>query len=135
MARTVLRPEVRSSSRTIGAWKVTELRAQSLAARDPEERARAEGALSGALANLFAVAENYPELKASRNFADLQAQLSEIEDQIQTSRRYYNGTVRNFNILVASFPSNFVASLFRFTRAQYFEIDEAADRAVPEVQF
>ncbi|MDJ0893696.1 MAG: LemA family protein [Alphaproteobacteria bacterium] len=115
--------------------KVTELRAQTLGAKDPEERARAEGALSTALANLFAVAENYPELKASRNFTDLQGQLGEIEDQIQSARRYYNGTVRNFNILVASFPSNLVAGVFRFTRAQFFELDKAADRAVPEVQF
>lgn len=115
--------------------KVTELRAQSLAAKDPEERGRAEGALSAALANLFAVAENYPELKASQNFLDLQGQLGEIEDQIQTARRYYNGTVRNFNILVGSFPSNLVANIFRFTRAQFFELEDAADRAVPEVQF
>lgn len=115
--------------------RVTELRAESLAATDPAERGRLEGALSGALAKLFAVAENYPELKASDTFLDLQRQLGEIEDQLQTARRYYNGTVRNFNILVGSFPSNLVAGAFRFIPAQYFELDQPGDRAVPEVQF
>lgn len=115
--------------------EVTELRAQTLAAKNPEERGRLEGALSGALANLFAVAEDYPDLKASANFIELQSQLGEIEDHVQVSRRYYNGTVRNNNILVASFPSNIIAKVFKFIRAEFFQLDDPGDRAVPEVQF
>jgi LemA protein len=115
--------------------RVTELRAQSLAARTPGEQGAAEGALRGALANLFAVAEGYPDLKSSQNFLDLQNELSELEEQIQLARRYYNGAVRNLNILIESFPSNLVARAFAFIQAEFFEIEEAADRAVPEVSF
>jgi len=115
--------------------KVTELRAQSLQAGGVGEKARAEGALGAALANLFAVAENYPDLKASQNFIQLQQSLADIEDQIQLSRRYYNGAARNLNILIGSFPSNIVANMFQFTTAEYFEVEDAADRAVPKVAF
>ncbi|MFZ5451016.1 MAG: LemA family protein [Thermodesulfobacteriota bacterium] len=115
--------------------KVTELRAQSLQAASVGDKAKAEGALGAALANLFAVAENYPDLKASQNFIQLQQSLADIEEQIQLSRRYYNGAVRNLNILVASFPSNIIANMFQFTPAEYFEIEDAADRAVPKVSF
>jgi LemA protein len=115
--------------------QVTELRTQSMQARNIGEKGRAEGMLSAALGNLFAVAENYPDLKASQNFIQLQQSLADIEDQIQLSRRYYNGAARNLNILVASFPSNLVANMFRFTPAEYFEIEDAADRAVPKVAF
>ena len=115
--------------------KVTELRAQSLQAASVGDKAKAEGALGAALANLFAVAENYPDLKASQNFIQLQQSLADIEEQIQLSRRYYNGAVRNLNILVASFPSNVVANMFKFTSEEYFEIEDAADRAVPKVAF
>jgi len=115
--------------------KVTELRAQSMSARDVGEKGRVEGLLSRSLANVFAVAEGYPDLKASQNFSELQTQLSEIEEQIQLSRRYYNGTVRNMNIQVESFPSNIVAGIFNFTKAEFFEIEDPADRAVPEVKF
>jgi LemA protein len=115
--------------------KVTELRAQSLKAGGVGDKARVEGALGAALGNLFAVAENYPDLKASQNFIQLQQSLADIEDQIQLSRRYYNGAARNLNILVASFPSNLVANMFQFTPAEYFEIEDAGDRAVPKVAF
>ncbi len=115
--------------------QVTELRAQSLKAGGVGDKARVEGALGAALGNLFAVAENYPDLKASQNFIQLQQSLADIEEQIQLSRRYYNGAARNLNILVASFPSNLVANMFRFTPAEYFEIEDAADRAVPKVAF
>ena len=115
--------------------KVTELRAESLKAASVGDKAKAEGALGAALANLFAVAENYPDLKASQNFIQLQQSLADIEEQIQLSRRYYNGAVRNLNILVASFPSNVVANMFKFTSEEYFEIEDAADRAVPKVAF
>ena len=87
------------------------------------------------MANLFAVAENYPDLKASQNFIELQKSLADIEDQVQLARRYYNGTARNFNILIQSFPSNLLASAFHFTAVEYFEIEEAAERAVPKVSF
>ena len=117
--------------------KITELRGQAQAAEkaDPETRARAEGALSGALVRLFAVMENYPDLKASTNVMDFQKSLQEIEDQIQLSRRYYNGAARNLNVLVESFPSNLVATQFKFEKAQFFEIEDAAERALPKVEF
>ena len=115
--------------------KVTELRNQSQAAQGVADKARVEGAMGAALANLFAVAENYPDLKASQNFMELQKSLADIEDQVQLARRYYNGAARNFNILIQSFPSNLVASTFHFTTVEYFEIEDAAERAVPKVAF
>jgi LemA protein len=115
--------------------RVTELRSQSMGAREVSEKGRLEGALSRSLANLFAVAEGYPELKANENFLDLQKQLSEIEEEIQLARRYYNGTVRNLNIKVESFPSNIVAGFFKFTQAEFFEIEDPGDKAVPKVSF
>jgi len=115
--------------------QVTELRAKSLKAEGVGDKARVEGALGAALGNLFAVAENYPDLKASQNFLELQKSLADIEDQIQLARRYYNGAARNLNILIQSFPSNLLASTFGFTPVEYFEIEAAADRAVPKVAF
>jgi LemA protein len=115
--------------------KITDLRAQSMSAREVGEKGRLEGLLSRSLANVFAVAEGYPDLKANQNFLDLQNQLSDIEEQIQLARRYYNGTVRNMNIKVESFPSNIVAGMFNFSKAEFFEIEDEADRAVPEVKF
>ncbi len=115
--------------------EVTQLRgaARALPAGDVAGRAQAEGALSLALGRLFAVAENYPDLKASGNFLDLQQQLSALEDDLQMARRYYNGAVRNLNTLVQSFPGNLVANSFGFSERDYFEISEAAERAVPRV--
>ena len=75
------------------------------------------------------------DLKANQNFLDLQRQLAEIEDQLQMARRYYNGTVRNFNILIESYPSNLVARQFHFNQAEFFEIEDQADRAVSQVKF
>ena len=115
--------------------KVTELRSRSMQAGDLGEKQRVESALTGGLARLFAVAEGYPELKANQNFQDLQKQLSDVEDQIQLARRYYNGTVRNFNTAIESFPGNLVAGWFAFQPAEFFEIEEPADRAVPDVKF
>lgn len=115
--------------------KVTELRAQSRSVREVGEKGRLEGALSRALANLFAVAEAYPDLKANQNFLALQNELAGIENEIQLARRYYNGTVRNLNIKIESFPSNVVAGIFKFAQAEFFEIEDDADRAVPRVQF
>jgi LemA protein len=115
--------------------KVTELRTQSMKAESVAEKGQVEGLLSRALGNLFAVAENYPDLKASQNFIELQKSLADVEEQIQLSRRYYNGAVRALNILVDSFPSNIVARMFGFTSMEYFELEDAADRAVPKVSF
>ena len=115
--------------------EVTRLRGQARAvpAGDVAGRAQAEGALSLALGRLFALAENYPDLKASGNFLDLQRQLSSLEDDLQMARRYYNGAVRNLNTLVQSFPSNLVARAFGFSARAYFEISDEAERAVPRV--
>jgi len=94
-----------------------------------------ETQITKALVDLFAVAEDYPDLKASRNFADLQQELSDIEDHIQLARRYFNGAVREYNTRVESFPSNLVASFFNFGKREFFEIEVAAERALPEVSF
>ncbi|WP_153770935.1 LemA family protein [Labrenzia sp. CE80] len=117
--------------------RVTELRAQvsALPKDDVAGRAKAEGMLSQALGKLFAVAEAYPDLKASQNFSDLHSSLDEIENAIQMARRYYNGAVRGLNVAVESFPSNLIANKFKFEKAEYFEIEDAAERAVPKVQF
>ena len=101
----------------------------------PAERSRVEGLLSGALGRLFAVAEAYPDLKANTTFLEFQGALQTVEDEIQLSRRYYNGTVRNLNVAVESFPSNFIANMFKFTKAEYFELENEADRATPQVKF
>ena len=92
------------------------------AGRRRRRRAQAEGALSAALGRLFALAENYPDLKASANFLELQQQLSDLENELQMARRYYNGAVRNLNVLVQSFPSNLIAGLFGFAQRDYFEL-------------
>ncbi len=115
--------------------KVTEMRSRTGQAKSPAERGKAEGLLGQALANVFAVAEAYPDLKSNQNFLDLQNELSDIEDQVQMARRYYNGTVRNLNIVIESFPSNMVANSFKFVQAEFFEIEDEADRAVPKVSF
>lgn len=114
---------------------VTKLRAGAENATTVAEKAKAEGALSGALANVFAVAEAYPDLKASTNFQQLQASLQEIEDQIQLSRRYYNGAVRDLNIMVDSFPSNIIANMFSFAKKEFFEMEDVAGKAVPKIEF
>lgn len=117
--------------------KVTELRtrAQAVPAGDIAGRAAAEGMLSQALGKLMAVAESYPDLKANENFRDLQGSLEAIEGELQMSRRYYNGAARDLNVRVESFPSNLVANTFKFEQAAFFEIENAADRAVPQVDF
>lgn len=115
--------------------EVTRMRTQALAGGSVAERGAAESMLTKAIGGVMAVAEAYPDLKASDNFQALQGDLSEIEDEIQLSRRYYNGTVRNLNIKVESFPSNLIANMFNFIKAEFFEIENEEDRAVPEVDF
>jgi LemA protein len=107
--------------------------ARALPEGDVAARGLAEGALSAALGELFALAENYPDLKASTNFLALQKQLSDLENEIQMARRYYNGAVRNLNVLVQSFPSNLVAGLAGFAPRDYFELSDAGERAAPQV--
>jgi len=115
--------------------EVTELRTRSLEATEVGQQSAIEDQLTHAISRIFAVAENYPDLKANQNFIDLQQRLAEIEDQIQMARRYYNGTVRNLNIKVDQFPGNIVAAKFNFVKAEFFEIEESGDRAVPKVSF
>ncbi len=118
------------------SW-VTELRAQagSVANDDVAGRAQSESMLGDALIKLMAVAEAYPELKANENFQELQTELSDIENEIQMSRRYYNGAARALNVKVESFPSNLIANNFGFSQMAYFEIENVTDRAVPNVSF
>lgn len=113
---------------------VTKARSQAIEAGSPEKQSEAEDFLTSSLRKLFAVAENYPELKANENFLQLQETLSEIEDKIQNARRYYNAVVRDYNIKVESFPSNIIANIFNFSKREFFEI-EAGERSVPEVEF
>ena len=100
--------------------EVIRLRGLAQNAHGVGETAQAQGLLGAALGKLFALAENYPDLKANANFAQLQASLGEIEEQIQLARRYYNGAVRNLNIAVESFPSNLIAGRFGFVKAEFF---------------
>ena len=110
-------------------------KAQSVAANDVAGRAQAEGELTQALGRLFALSEAYPDLKANQNFADLQASIERTESEIQMARRYYNGAARDLNVKVESFPSNIIAGQFGFEKRDYFEIEDAGDRAVPNVSF
>ncbi|WP_375571091.1 LemA family protein [Ahrensia marina] len=116
---------------------VTALRARAQAVGDdhPAERAGVESLLGAALGKLIAVAEAYPDLKASANFQEFQEALEETEDKLQLARRYYNGAVRGFNTQVEQFPSNLVANNFGFQQAEYFELEDPADRAAPQVSF
>jgi LemA protein len=101
----------------------------------PAERGQAEGALTGALRGLFALAEAYPQLRATENFSQLQATLATIEDAVQNARRYYNAVVRDLNTRVQQFPSNLVAGMFGFKNREFFEIPDAAQRETPQVKF
>ena len=114
--------------------EISTARARSLSVQgDVAAQAKAEGLLSGALSRLFAVAEAYPELKASENYRQLQLSLATLEDEIQMARRYYNGAAREQNDRVRQFPGNIVAGFFHFAPATYFELDSPAERAVPDV--
>ena len=115
--------------------KVTELRNSAVNAKGTGEKIALETALTQQLRQLFALAEAYPDLKANQNFLDLQNRLSEIEEQLQLARRYYNGTARDMNILVQSFPSNLIAGSFGFKEAEFFEIELDEQRETPEVSF
>lgn len=114
---------------------VTKARSQAQSATTVEGQQAAENQLNKSLLNLFAVAEQYPELKANENFLSLQNELSIIEAHIEKSRRYYNGTTRDYNILVDSFPSNIIAGMANFSKAEFFEIDNEIEKQTPQVKF
>ncbi|WP_462400833.1 LemA family protein [Desulfovibrio piger] len=118
--------------------RIAELRASAVSASSSgsvQAIAHAENQLMGALRSLFAVSENYPDLRANENFMQLQEQLSLLEDEIQLSRRYYNGTARDQNNRVLQFPGNLVARAFGFARVEYFELADPAEAEAPEVKF
>ncbi len=115
--------------------QVIEARNTALKAEGIKAQTNAENQLNSALANVFALSEAYPDLKANTNFIQLQDQLSAIEGDIEKSRRYYNATVRENNIMVESFPSNIVANIAGFNLGEFFEIEEASQRATPQVKF
>jgi LemA protein len=110
---------------------VTRLRGGAPASRALQD---GENALSAQLRGLLAVAEAYPQLRAGESFLELQKRLTEVENHLQMARRYYNGTVRDYNTVVESFPSNLVAGAFGFTLADFFQVESAVERAVPEVR-
>jgi LemA protein len=113
---------------------VVAARSKAMNANGPTASAAAENQLSGALKSLFALAEAYPQLRASEQFSHLQQTLASIEDAVQNARRYYNAVVRDFNTAVESFPANLVAGPFGFRGREFFEVTDSAERAVPSVQ-
>ncbi len=110
--------------------KVTQARASAMSAQGIKEKAGAENMLSDTLKSLFAVAENYPDLKASVNFLELQRELSDTENKIQAARRFYNTNVRDLNIKIESFPTNVIAGMFGFKQMELFEAQNAEKEAV-----
>ncbi|HBY06128.1 TPA: hypothetical protein DEG75_04265 [Candidatus Dependentiae bacterium] len=114
---------------------IARMRSLSMQATDVAQKAQAEGQLTSALKTLFAVAENYPQLKANENFMSLQTDLGALEQDLQLARRYYNGAARNFNVLVNMFPSRIIAGITGFVAAKYFELDSAEERNAPRIQF
>jgi LemA protein len=114
---------------------IAKFRSQAMQATTPGDKAVAENQLTGALKTLFAVSENYPQLKASEEFTQLQGSLNQTEDTIQNARRYYNAVVRDLNTKIQSFPSNLIAGMFGFQARQFFEVTEAADREPVAVKF
>ena len=114
---------------------VTRARTSAIQAQDVKAQEIAETQLSGALSRLLAISERYPELKANQNFLHLQEQLGIIETDIERSRRYYNGAVRQKNILIDTFPSNMIANMFNFQKSLFFELESEAEKAVPQIKF
>nr|MBD3359298.1 LemA family protein [Candidatus Buchananbacteria bacterium] len=115
--------------------KVTEARSQAMGAETIEEKTQAENMLSETLKSLFAVAENYPDLKASQNFLKLQDELTDTENKIQAARRFYNGNVRDFNTKIQIFPNNLIAGMLGFKKYDFFEVETEQEKEVPKVKF
>ena len=114
---------------------VIEARNRAMSAQGPEAQAAAENVLTGALRQLFALAEAYPQLRAVESFTDLQGTLSEIEDAIQSARRYYNAVVRDYNTKIQTVPSNLIAGTFGFTPRQFFGLEDEGEREAPKIDF
>lgn len=115
--------------------KVTAARTAAMAASGPHDKAVAENMLTGALKSVFALSEAYPDLKANANFMKLQDELSDTENKVQASRRFYNGNVRDFNTKLQVFPTNLIAGMLGFVKREFFEIGNEAEREAPKVQF
>ncbi|RLE35776.1 LemA family protein [Candidatus Acetothermia bacterium] len=115
--------------------RVTEARARALDAKGPREQAEAEEGLKNALFSLFAVAENYPQLRANENFLELQRTLEEAEDAIQRSRRYYNAVVRELNTNILTFPRSIIAAIFHFKEREFYMLPDEEERQAPQVRF
>ncbi len=114
--------------------KVTEMRTRAMNATAPQEKAEAENMLSGALKTLFAVSENYPNLKANENFLELQRQLEDTENKLQAARRFYNGVVMDLNTSLQSFPSNLIGNTFRFSPKDFFQLSDSEQAAKEPVK-
>jgi LemA protein len=114
---------------------IVRMRAASMGASGVKEKATAEAGLTQSLKSLFAIAEQYPNLKANENFLALQKDLGLLEQELQLARRYYNGTVKNYNIAVTTFPSNMIARIFGFEAVPYFEVATSHERDVPKINF
>ena len=114
---------------------VTQARSAVMNSNDQASREQSENMLSDALKSLFAVSENYPDLKASQNYLSLQQELADTENKIQAARRFYNQTVLNYNNSIETVPSNIIASLFNFKQEQFFKVEIEEERNVPNVQF
>jgi len=110
--------------------KVTAARTAAMNAQSIQEKEKAENMLSSTLKSIFALSENYPELKANQNFLDLQKTLTEVEDKLQLSRRYYNATVRDFNTKIEVFPNNLIANAFKFDKKEFFQVEDEAKQNV-----
>ncbi len=116
--------------------RVTELRAQAMRnTGNLHDKAKAEGDISDSLKSLFAVAENYPELKANQNFLELQKEISDTENKIQASRRFYNTNVLAFNSTLQIFPNNLLVGIFQFKSAEFFELEDVAERENKSIKF
>ena len=115
--------------------QVTDARSRAMQATGPKEKEAAEGMLTSTLKSLFAVAENYPQLRASENFTGLQQSLTQIEDAVQGARRYYNAVVRDYNTKLSIVPDRFVAQLGGFTPKEFFQLDAAEEAKAPKVNF
>ena len=114
---------------------VVSARNQAMTAQGPAAKGEAEGMLTGALRQVFALAEAYPQLRAVESFTQLQSTLNQIEDTLQSARRYYNAVVRDFNTMIEQFPSNIVAGMGHFKEREFFQVSAPAEREVPKVSF
>lgn len=115
--------------------KVTKARAAAMGAQTLDDKAKSENMLTAALKSVFAVAESYPELKASQNFLQLQDELSDTENKLEAGRRFYNGNVRDYNTALQTFPTSILAGAFHFTAREFFGLESEAERKAPSVSF